>query len=165
MADFQYADMASKDIGNLPEVDGPYGLERSPMNLLPPLFSKQDEPQDYSFRQPASTSELSIRVYGMLDKINAEELNSVPIKHCWGVHLQVHSSSALHSLPRSRRLKCQRRSKLTSPIARRSSSRSRSSQHSSSRMSRLPCNDGAKAPETMYESRGSDAVAKYIFRH
>lgn len=53
MADFQYTDAPIADLGELAEVDGPFGPERSPITVLPPLFSKQDEPLDYSFkRQP-----------------------------------------------------------------------------------------------------------------
>lgn len=52
MADFQYADMPSKQVVEHAEVDGPFGRERGPMTILPPLFSKQDEPLDYSFKRP-----------------------------------------------------------------------------------------------------------------
>lgn len=50
MADFQYADVPSKKVGEFAEVDGPFGPERGPMTILPPLFTKQDEPLDYSFK-------------------------------------------------------------------------------------------------------------------
>jgi hypothetical protein len=60
MADFQYGDVPSKDVGDFAEVNGPYGPERSPMHILPPLFSKQDEPQDYSFKRPTPSTSMSI---------------------------------------------------------------------------------------------------------
>ena len=49
MADFQYTAAAGHE-GEHPEVDGPYGKERAPLTVPPPLFSKQDEPLDYAFR-------------------------------------------------------------------------------------------------------------------
>lgn len=53
MADFQYTEGPGKaeDLSDYPEVDGPFGKERAPLTVPPPLFSKQDEPMDYGFRQ------------------------------------------------------------------------------------------------------------------
>jgi hypothetical protein len=84
MADFQYADVVSKDVGDFPEVDGPYGPERSPMSLLPPLFSKQDEPQDYSFKQlaPSSASLFITRVRGPTEGCVPRPEQLLPINRC-----------------------------------------------------------------------------------
>ena len=60
MADFQYADVPSKDVGDYAEVDGPHGPERGPLTIVPPLFSKQDEPQDYAFRRPTPSTSGSL---------------------------------------------------------------------------------------------------------
>jgi hypothetical protein len=60
MADFQYADVPSKDVGGWAEVDGPHGPERGPLTIVPPLFSKFDEAQDYSFRRPTPSTSGSL---------------------------------------------------------------------------------------------------------
>ncbi|KAK9917158.1 hypothetical protein WJX75_001425 [Coccomyxa subellipsoidea] len=51
MADFQYVSCDPRPLQEqVPQQEGPPGLEAEPMQFPPPLFSKQDLPLDYAFR-------------------------------------------------------------------------------------------------------------------